>query len=103
MSLIRCVFLKVQRVLSRSRAKRHPLRLPDSAAESWLRPLPVANASEVVSLRSVSPSMSSLPMRGPGGMSYPDFEDFRDNNRSFDSEKVSGSETGMDRWWKLSA
>jgi putative ABC transport system permease protein len=50
-----------------------------------LRPLPVADASEVVSLRSVYPSVSSLPLRGSGAMSYPDYKDFRDNSRSFES------------------
>jgi predicted permease len=43
-----------------------------------LRPLPVKNASQVVTLRSRTPSGSL------GDISYPDFADFRDHNRSFD-------------------
>src|SRR5437773_3302315 len=43
-----------------------------------LRPLPVAKASEVVTVRSTAPSgrLNSL--------SYPDYVNFRDHNRSFD-------------------
>jgi predicted permease len=43
-----------------------------------LRPLPVANPSEIVTLRSRTPSGSF------GEMSYPDFADIRDRNRSFE-------------------
>src|SRR5437773_6583594 len=49
-----------------------------------LRPLPVPNPSQVVTLRSIPPTVSSLPLRGTGEMSYADFEDFRRSNRSFD-------------------
>src|SRR5262245_60817314 len=48
-----------------------------------LRPLPVPNPSQVVTLRSLPPTVSSLPLRGTGEMSYPDFDDFHRNNRSF--------------------
>jgi predicted permease len=43
-----------------------------------LRPLPVPNASRVVTLRSRTPSGTA------GDVSYADFTDFRDKNRSFD-------------------
>src|SRR5438552_10590730 len=49
-----------------------------------LRPLPVPNPSQVVTLRSLPPSVSSLPLRGTGEMSFPDFDDFRRNTHSFD-------------------
>jgi hypothetical protein len=49
-----------------------------------LRPLPVPDPSQVLTLRSLPPTVSSLPLRGAGEMSYPDFDDFRRNNRSFD-------------------
>jgi putative ABC transport system permease protein len=49
-----------------------------------MRPLPVANPSQVLTLRSVPPTVSSLPLRGGGEMSWPDIEDFRKNNHSFD-------------------
>src|SRR5215813_6791277 len=51
-----------------------------------LRPLPVPNPSQVVTLRSVPLSVSSLTVRGysESRMSYPDFQDFRSNSRSFD-------------------
>src|SRR4030095_4980108 len=49
-----------------------------------LRPLPVPNPSQVVTLRSLPPTVSSLPLRGTGEMSYSDFDDFRRNNRSFE-------------------
>ncbi|MBV8728218.1 MAG: ABC transporter permease, partial [Acidobacteriia bacterium] len=50
-----------------------------------LRPLPVPKASEVVTLRVVPHSVSTLAVRGYGEsrMSYPDFEDFRRASRSF--------------------
>jgi predicted permease len=44
-----------------------------------LRPLPISRPSDVVSLRSQSPSGTLDPM------SYPDFVDFRERNRSFES------------------
>jgi hypothetical protein len=43
-----------------------------------LRPLPVPNPAQVVTLRSRMPSGTF------GEMSYPDFADIRDKNRSFD-------------------
>ena len=43
-----------------------------------LRPLPVPSALQVVTLRSRTPSGT------PGNVSYADFVDFRDKNRSFD-------------------
>src|ERR1700734_2295595 len=43
-----------------------------------LRPLPVQNPSRVVTLRSHSPSGKL------GEISYPDFADLRDRNRSFE-------------------
>jgi predicted permease len=49
-----------------------------------LRPLPVPNASGVVTLRSIPPTVTSLPLRGAGEMSYPDLEDFRRSSRAFD-------------------
>ncbi len=49
-----------------------------------MRPLPVAKPSEVVTIRSLPPTVSSLPLRGGGEMSWPDIEDFRKNGRSFD-------------------
>jgi predicted permease len=49
-----------------------------------MRPLPVPNPSQVVTLRSVPPTVSSLPLRGGGEMSGADIEDFRKNNHSFD-------------------
>src|SRR5262245_5478757 len=49
-----------------------------------LRPLPVPNPSQVVTLRSLPPTVSTLPLRGTGEMSYPDFDDFRRRSRSFD-------------------
>src|SRR5215470_14200886 len=49
-----------------------------------LRPLPVPNPSQVVTLRSLPPTVSSLPLRGSGEMSHSDFEDFRRAGRSFD-------------------
>ncbi len=36
-----------------------------------LRPLPVEKPSEIVTLGSISPSMSSMPLRGVGSVSYP--------------------------------
>jgi predicted permease len=44
-----------------------------------LRPLPVPNASEVVTLRSVTPDRTAFG----GGMSWPDYTDFRDQSHSF--------------------
>jgi putative ABC transport system permease protein len=44
-----------------------------------LRPLPVPNASQVVTLRSVTPDRT---LSG-GGMSWPDYIDFRNQNHSF--------------------
>src|SRR3954468_5307698 len=49
-----------------------------------LRPLPVPNPGQLVTLRSIPPTVSSLPLRGTGEMSLPDFQDFRRSNRSFD-------------------
>src|SRR5262249_38396727 len=49
-----------------------------------LRPLPVPNASDVVTLRTVPPTVTSLPLRGTGEMSYADLEDFQHNSRVFD-------------------
>jgi predicted permease len=49
-----------------------------------LRPLPLPDPGNVVTLRSVPPTVSSLPLRGTGEMSLPDFQDFRRSNRSFD-------------------
>ncbi len=51
-----------------------------------LRPLPVPNPSQVLTLRSVPLSVSSLPVRGysQSRMSYPDFRDYRRGTRSFD-------------------
>ena len=50
-----------------------------------LRPLAVLNASQLVTLRSVAPTVSGSQFAGASGaMSYPDFADFRDRNRSFD-------------------
>src|SRR2546425_8828259 len=43
-----------------------------------LRPLPVADASNIVSIRSVTPSGNF------GNVSYADYLDFRDKSRSFD-------------------
>src|SRR5262249_44617522 len=48
-----------------------------------MRPLPVPNPSQVVTLRSVPPTVSSLPLRGGGEMSWADIEDFQKNNHSF--------------------
>jgi predicted permease len=50
-----------------------------------LRPLPVRDASQVVSIRSVAPAsaMSALA-NGGTSMSYADYVDIRDKNRSFD-------------------
>ena len=50
-----------------------------------LRPLPVLETSQVVTLRSVAPSLSGSNIAGSTGtVSYPDFVEFRDRNRSFD-------------------
>src|SRR5215470_2256733 len=49
-----------------------------------LRPLPLPNPSQVVTLRSLPPTVSSLPLRGTGEMSYADFDDFRRSTRSFE-------------------
>jgi predicted permease len=51
-----------------------------------LRPMSVPNPSEIVSFRTVAPSMSSsvLPGSGQSRVSYPDFEDFRLVNKSFE-------------------
>jgi predicted permease len=63
----------------------------NSTTFSWangllLRPLPVPDPEQVLTLRSVPLSMSSLPVRGykESRMSYRDFEDFRSNMRSFE-------------------
>src|SRR2546422_4406676 len=48
-----------------------------------LRPLPVADASGLVTLRPVEPTVSSSVVNFSSGMSYADFIDFRDKNRSF--------------------
>src|SRR6478752_4178483 len=45
-----------------------------------MRPLPVANPAQVMTLRSVPPTVSSLPLRGTGEMSWADIEDFQKNN-----------------------
>ena len=44
-----------------------------------LRPLPVAKASDIVTLTSIAPSGRIV-----GRFSYPDYVDFRDHSRSFD-------------------
>src|SRR5213083_1140766 len=49
-----------------------------------LRPLPVSNPSQVVSLRSDTMSQNALLRFGSGGLSYRDFIDFRSQNRSFE-------------------
>jgi predicted permease len=51
-----------------------------------LRPMPVPNPSDVVVLRSVPPSVSVSVIAGTGQsrLSYPDFEDFRSNMKSFE-------------------
>ena len=48
-----------------------------------LKPLRVPNPNGLVTLRSLPPTVSSLPLRGTGEMSMPDFQDFRRENRSF--------------------
>jgi predicted permease len=48
-----------------------------------LKPLHVPNPSSLVTLRSLPPTVSSLPLRGTGEMSLPDFRDFRRESRSF--------------------
>src|SRR5215475_2017831 len=48
-----------------------------------LKPLRVPNPSGLVTLRSLPPTVSSLPLRGTGEMSLPDFQDFRRESRSF--------------------
>jgi predicted permease len=48
-----------------------------------LKPLRVPNPSGLVTLRSLPPTVSSLPLRGTGEMSFPDFRDFRRENHSF--------------------
>ena len=50
-----------------------------------LRPLPVARASEVVSVNTQTMSQNALLRLGSGVWSYQDFVDYRDKNRSFDS------------------
>ena len=49
------------------------------------KPLPVRNASNVVSVRAMAPS-SAMSALADGGMdiSYPDFADIRDKSHSFD-------------------
>ena len=49
------------------------------------RPLPVPDYSEVVTVRSVPPSVSALTVAGTGRsrISYPDFQDLRRGSRSF--------------------
>src|SRR5262245_11658385 len=51
-----------------------------------LRPMPVPNPSEIVVLRPVPPSVSfsSLPGSGQSRMSYAEFRDYRQANRSFE-------------------
>jgi putative ABC transport system permease protein len=46
-----------------------------------LRPLPVLRPSEIVT---VNPGSATLTMGGSSQMSYPDYRDFRDRNRSFE-------------------
>src|SRR5262245_54787672 len=48
-----------------------------------LRPLPVPDASGLVTLRPLEPTRSSSAVNFSGGFSYPDFADFRDRNQSF--------------------
>src|SRR5262249_46029271 len=55
-----------------------------------MRPLPVPDPSRVVTLRSLPPTVSSLPLRGSGEMSWADVEDFRKNTRSFDGFAAYG-------------
>lgn len=50
-----------------------------------LRPLPVSQASQVVSLVGQTMSQNALLRFGSGAMSYRDFADFRDKNQSFES------------------
>src|SRR5262245_42493852 len=50
-----------------------------------LRPLPVTRASDVVSLRQIEPSVSASGLANlSGGLSYPDFVYFKENNKSFE-------------------
>jgi predicted permease len=50
-----------------------------------LRPLPVPDASHVVSLRSIAPSSTISAFANTGTeLSYPDYLDFHDKSRSFD-------------------
>src|SRR5437762_11323878 len=49
-----------------------------------LRPLPVRNPAEVVTIRAVAPTLNSSILAGSGlTVSYPDFVDFRDKSQSF--------------------
>src|SRR5262245_36954474 len=63
----------------------------NSTIFSWangllLRPLPVRDPEQVLTLRSVPLSTSSLPVRGykESRMSYRDFDDYRSSIRSFE-------------------
>src|SRR5438552_1475928 len=50
------------------------------------RPLPVRDPAGVVSLRSLAPTSSATPLGETNtDISYPDFADFRDRNRSFEA------------------
>src|SRR5215831_8661577 len=50
-----------------------------------LRPLPVPDPAQLVTLRTIGPSVRSAPVQGLGesSMPYPEFEDFRRNAQSF--------------------
>src|SRR5881396_2549750 len=48
-----------------------------------LRPLPVPDPSQLVTLRPVEPTVSSTVVNFSSRMSYSDFIDFRDKNQSF--------------------
>lgn len=49
-----------------------------------LRPLPVSDPSRLVTLRSLPPTVTSLPLGRTDSVSYPDFKDFQRANHSFE-------------------
>ena len=55
------------------------------ANDILLRPLPVPDPAEVVTLRAIPPSVSSAAIKGifESSMSYPEYEDFRRSAHSF--------------------
>src|SRR5580692_9828586 len=60
------------------------------------RPLPVPDPAQVVSVRSLSPSLSSW--NSTGEVSYPDFLDYREKNSSFeDLVAIDGLAIGFAR------